>query len=851
MTNKVAERKEKIKEILGKLSLTKKDKAYAILNGEQRFEEILISRYINNKDDIAAILIDIDNQRKSEVQAAKQAQEKAQAEQKLAVEKLIDDRKRIPAILKNDFSLTDVQVNEILSIINSNINTRVSAQEYLIKDILPSQGTKSISFGSLKSALNNHINSYFGNAGNAAVNDWIYDGQVKPLIYDADSYKMTKNETSKIIHGKDAKNTHYETICYSSVAITKKQENNDYGKIYLTAEFLTTSGERKSLVLPMNELCSSKGIPKLVGCGLNVPEKQYSNCGELFMNIAILNDRNIVNERIYNTWGWKDDCSKYFIGKLLYSLDSNGNLRSEPASIIREDKDKYEALTPRGTLSNWFASVKLMLEYDNVRLAMYVSCGSALLFPLRGKSRLFNSYGLAGTGKTGKGEAAVSIYGRSDDEPGGLTVTMNATDTAFENDAAQYNHIPLNIDDAQTNDSKQLTHKVMMFGNQRGKGRGQKDGGNRKLQTWCNFSFTSSEIPIHNDATLEGQLVRGFDLHGGITEKKDNGGLHAYNVFKASQTKNYALIAPILIEKILRIRKIGNLDKIYEEQKAELKAAYMKENPGAKDSDIGRVLDSFAVVAFGASLFEETMTEHNQPTRDYIPIVVQRMKEIVSMVNNQSLKALEYIYDWINEDKRNFKVNNQWAAGSANLQMYGNYNYIKQEIQINRKSLEEKLVKGGFTLEKTLRTLSTDYEGIIKFKTENGNVCKLGTNGERCIVINAKAVEDKIRLANPFIDAPNIDNSETVRRVKIFNDEGQDTNVNNLIFLDFLGGQGGQDSAGNLDSIKNSSSRKMLNCLKLQSSCPPKTSIKDREQKKKYIFITHIQKKSIHKREKK
>lgn len=419
-----------------------------------------------------------------------------------------------------------------------------------------------------------------------------------------------------------------------------------------------------------------------------------------------------------------------------------------------------------------------MLEYDNVRLAMYVSCGSSLLFPLRGKSRLFNSYGLAGTGKTGKGEAAVSIYGRSDDEPGGLTVTMNATDTAFENDAAQYNHIPLNIDDAQTNDSKQLTHKVMMFGNQRGKGRGQKDGGNRKLQTWCNFSFTSSEIPIHNDATLEGQLVRGFDLHGGITEKKDNGGLHAYNVFKASQTKNYALIAPILIEKILRIRKIGNLDKIYEEKKAELKAAYMKENPGTKDSDIGRVLDSFAVVSFGASLFEKIMTEHNQPTKDYLPIVVKRMEVIVKMVNNQSLKALEYIYDWINEDKRNFKVNNQWSAGSANLQMYGNYNFVKQEIQINKKSLEEKLVKAGFTLEKTLRTLSTDYEGIIKLKTENGNVCKLGTNGERCIVINAKAVEDKIKLANPFIDAPNIDNSETVRKVKIFNDEGQDTNIN-------------------------------------------------------------------------
>jgi uncharacterized protein (DUF927 family) len=773
-----AERKEKIKDILGKLSPTKKDKAYASLNGEQRFEEILISRYFNNKDDIVAILIDIDNQRKSEVQAAKQAQEKAQAEEKLALEKLIADMNRIPAILRNDFSLTDVQANEILSIINSNINTRVSAQEYLVKDILPSQGTKSISFDSLKSAMNNHINSYYGNAGNAAVNDWIYDGKVKPLFYDADTYRMTKNETSKIIHGKDKKNTHYETICYSSVAITKKQENNDDGKIYLTAEFLTTSGERKSLVLPMNELCSSKGIPKLVGCGLNVPEKQYSNCGELFMNIAMLNDRNIVNERIYNTWGWKDDCSKFFIGRSLYSLDSEGNLKSEPATMMRYNKEKADALTPHGTLENWFRGMKLMLGYDNVRFSSYVSSGSILLYPLNQKSKLWDSYGLSGIGKTARGEAAASQYGRSSDDPGGLTVTMNSTDTSFENDAAEYNHIPLNIDDAQTNDGKQLNHKVMMFGNQRGKGRGQKDGGNRKLQTWCSFCFSSSETPIHSDSTNEGALVRGFDLHGGITDKKEDDALHAYNVFKTIQNTDYGLIAPILIEKILRIRKNGNLNKVYEEKKAELRNAYMTANPGTKDSDIGRVLDSFAIVSLGASLFEEIMKEHNQPTKDYLPLIVKRMKEIVSMVNNQSLRALEYIYDWINEDKRNFKVNNQWAAGSANLQMYGNYNFVKQEIQINKKSLEEKLVKAGFTLEKTLRTLSTDYEGIIKFKTENGNVCKLGTNGERCIVINAKAVEDKIKLANPFIDAPNIDNSETVRKIKIINDEGQDTNIN-------------------------------------------------------------------------
>jgi hypothetical protein len=547
-----AERKQKIKDILNKLSPTKKDKAYASLNGEQRFEEILISRYFNNNDDIAAILIDIDNQRKSEVQTAKQAQKKAEAEAKLAREKLTADMARIPAILKNDFSLNEVHVAEIIKIINrQDISVSIGAKEYLIIDILPAHKIKPVSFDTLKEALNNYVGSYFSNAPiNSVVNKWIgIDGKDMNLLYDADIYRMTKTKTEII--KKDKKNTFYETICLSPIAITKKQDNIEDGTVHYQAEFYDEDGVLKKIILPKDEILSQNGMKKLSHIGLTVGEKKHGELAALMFELIDKN-RHIPKEKMYNSFGWKDDCSKFFIGVAIYTLDKSGSFVSKSGASLSkaEQYEKYvKALIPHGTVKGWFEGNKLLLKYQQARFAVYEGIASILNYPLAQQSRMSNIWDTSSSGKSTIVCLVLSMFGYPGVKSGGkgLLYSGDTTSSSFEDFAKLMMDIVVSIDETKLMKQEELTKLMLKYGNQMVRGRSTTGGGMRKeSQSWRGNCLATSESPIHAQNALEGEMIRAYDFNdslGEITEES----LAAVEAFEATEKIHYGQVGLVII----------------------------------------------------------------------------------------------------------------------------------------------------------------------------------------------------------------------------------------------------------------------------------------------------------------
>jgi hypothetical protein len=755
--SKVQERKEKIKDILSKLSPTNRDKAYAILNGEQRFEEILISGF-NNKDEIAAILIEIKNLRKSEVQAAKQAQEKAEADEKLVREKRNADMARMPVILKNDFTFNETQVKEIMEIINCQTPENQNyAKMHFIMHIFPANKTKPVSFDTVKEMLNNFLGNFIGNVNPSdIVNMWKYGEVEKDLLYDSTKYKMTKTETRIVKHDKNGM-PYDEVICYSPVAITKLQENTDDGKIYYDAEFFTVSGAKKLLNLPMNELCSSKGIPKLVGCGLSVPEKQYSNCGELFMNLANLNDNNIIKIKMYNSFGWKDDCSKFFIGEVIYTLDSAGNIVKSGASLAKaEQYEKYvKALIPHGTVEGWFEGNKLVLRFISARFAVYEGIASILNYPLAQQSRMSNIWDTSSSGKSTILCLVLSMFGYPGVKSGGkgLLYSGDTTAAAFEDFAKLMMDIIVSLDETKLMKQEELAKLMLKYGNQMVRGRSTAGGGMRKeSQSWRGNCLATSESPLHAENALEGEMIRAYDFNDSLGEKTEES-LAAVEAFEATEKIHYGQVGLVIIERVMKMNKSGELQNLYLKTKAEMLTRYKKENPDYINSIsfVNRVLDSFAAFAVGGAIFESLMKEHNLPESDSTDICYQKMSVIIRNIAKSSyeLRVLENIYNWIEQYQANFTVN---GTGDTKI-FFGNYDSVHKLIKINKNALIEHLKKYELDLAKATATL-TKYR-IILTKKEDG--ARLWDSDNKSylpgIIIDVLAAKQIMYLDNPFVNA--------------------------------------------------------------------------------------------------
>jgi hypothetical protein len=174
-------------------------------------------------------------------------------------------------------------------------------------------------------------------------------------------------------------------------------------------------------------------------------------------------------------------------------------------------------------------------------------------------------------------------------------------------------------------------------------------------------------VPLINLTSLAGQEVRTISLDGGVGAYDPDNVEH----FKKGRELNYGQIAPLLVKKILRCGT--SLQEDYEEIKGRLKEYSNHDKTGV----IGRMVDTYALIAVAGFLFEDVMQELGENPKDAGSLVEKMFYErSISSDGSLSDRAHLIIWEWVVENRRNFCQNQVSDAGEK----YGLYGNISMEF---------------------------------------------------------------------------------------------------------------------------------------------------------------------------
>lgn len=181
-------------------------------------------------------------------------------------------------------------------------------------------------------------------------------------------------------------------------------------------------------------------------------------------------------------------------------------------------KSFFKSVHECGSFGSWLSAV-LEVRRGSIpaRIILAASFASVLVKKVEALSFFVHLWGSeSGTGKTVALMLAASVW--ADPEMGKYIHTFNGTAVSQELSAGFVNSLPLILDEFQViKDKKSFEQSVYMLAEGVGKGRGAKQGGVQRLQTWRNCILTSGEMPITNFMTGSGAFNRIVEIE--CTEK--------------------------------------------------------------------------------------------------------------------------------------------------------------------------------------------------------------------------------------------------------------------------------------------------------------------------------------------
>ncbi len=287
-----------------------------------------------------------------------------------------------------------------------------------------------------------------------------------------------------------------------------------------------------------------------------------------------------------------------------------------PAQSFRPDGNKTRLLlqgagavknitSVNGQLNDWQTNVCQKCA-GNSRLVMSVCI--ALAAPLLKLLKLENGgFHLCGDSSLGKSTAlkvAASVYGPPD-----YMKTWKSTDTALEYMAAAYNDMPLPLDELKQAAPETISSATYMLANGRGKERGKKEGGVRKVTEWRTLVLSSgertpAELLKERGGIHAGQEVRLINIpadtgkHGLFETLHDIGsGEHFSNTLVTNAANYYGSAGEAWIQHLVNER--DNVIK----SACKLMASFIDSTTSDKfDGQLKRVLSKFSLLAAAGEL---------------------------------------------------------------------------------------------------------------------------------------------------------------------------------------------------------------------------------------------------------
>lgn len=458
-------------------------------------------------------------------------------------------------------------------------------------------------------------------------------------------------EQTKYNKEKKDYDTFYNIICYQPTWL-----NNSFVDPITKLHYLELCYVYRSSIITQivskQDVLTINGLKGLTSLGLNVPESMTKQLTDYYATY-ISDSKTLLEKMIYSRFGWSIDKCKFVIGETVISEKTTNS-----AHLINIISETVQAFEQTGTTEGWIDATSGLLVYDNVRFVCYAATTALILKVMGGASFVVELVGDTSKGKTITAQLAMSIFGN----PEKLKLATSATKVFIERMCATCNDLPLFLDETSLMEPQMLKELTYMVANERGKGRGKKEGGVSEIDRWKTVLITTGETPLTNTTSLGGQDVRTVSLYGGI------GAYDPENVeyFKDHLEENCGVIAPLIIKKI--IENGTELKELYGEIRNTIKEYGKSDTTGA----MGRVVDTYALIALAGMIFENVLDDLGHEVKDARELVIQRFKDKLTH-SDGSLpdRAFAIIIDWIMENKKNFCEDKEGPAGER-YDLYGN-----------------------------------------------------------------------------------------------------------------------------------------------------------------------------------
>ncbi len=449
-----------------------------------------------------------------------------------------------------------------------------------------------------------------------------------------------KNESGiykiEIIKKKDEIEKILVPLSYTLFRIAQRLENPDTKEVFFEISF-----DGKNIIMPASELSNKKGIVKLAGYGVNTVESNAKALCTYIMEMRNLN--NIPNALIYDRFGWKDDES-FVLGKNRYTKEGTGIV-----SLIISSK-QTEAVHQKGTLKGWVNAISGLMKYQAQRFKMYAGTAAPLLKIIDESNICLNDFGDTSLGKTITTLCSTSMYG----EPYDMLFSGDSTKVGMERMVTLFCDMPINLDDAQNIDTKQLNEIIYMLVNGVGKLRGAKEGGTQEVMSWRTAGLLTSEIPILTEQVKGGLGARLMEVSKGLGKCDEI----AVSTFEKDIKNHHGVFAPLLIEYIFTHRE--GIIKMHEDSKKvfnEERGKYAFDNTASGIA--GRLSNTYATVLTAAKVFETLYKGIGGETRNPEEIVLEVFRANIQKQGAETYTArgLNHILSWIAANKSYFLDN--------------------------------------------------------------------------------------------------------------------------------------------------------------------------------------------------
>ncbi len=271
------------------------------------------------------------------------------------------------------------------------------------------------------------------------------------------------------------------------------------------------------------------------------------------------------------------------------------------------DSGLSELYQTGGTLEGWQEMAALCAGNTRFEFALALAfSGPLLVFAPTAAGTIFSFCGRSTSGKSTALTVAASVWGFPDKQKR----TWRVTDNGFESVCTLYNDNVILLDELGEVDPDALKRIAYMYSDGKGKGRANRDGGARSLQSWRGVALSSGEVSFTAKMSEAGgkihagQRVRFIDVPVASEHMLSWNGLPSAKAL-AEELSRRTMLDFGLAGRAFLARLVQGLETVRNELPGMIKQVEHALCPVEADAQVLRVAQRFALVCVGGQLAQE------------------------------------------------------------------------------------------------------------------------------------------------------------------------------------------------------------------------------------------------------